>query len=137
MWTVANSLETRASAEALWAYLADVDNWAVWNDGVDSIELHGPFAPGSEFTMVTGGDEIRTKIVETTAPTCYIDETDMGDVVVRVVHEIAPLPSGSTRLTFRLEVDGPAADRLGPEIGLAISADFPAVMAKLARLAEG
>ncbi len=137
MWTIAHSVETAAPPEAVWAYLADVDHWSLWNDGVDSIRLDGPFAPGAEFTMVTDGEEIRTKIVEATEPTRYVDETDMGDVLVRVVHELAPLPSGSTRLTFRLEVDGPGADVLGPEIGPAISADFPTVMAKLARLAEG
>jgi hypothetical protein len=136
MWAISHSLDTPAAPASIWRYLADVDHWGVWNDGVEAIELHGPFASGSTFTMTTGGEEIRTTITIVEEPSLYVDETEMGDVVVRVVHVLDTRPSGGTRLTFRLEVDGSASDELGPQIGPAISADFPAVMAKLARLAE-
>jgi hypothetical protein len=39
-------------------------------------------------------------------------------------------------VTYRMEITGPAADTLGPEIGPQISGDFPEVLERLARLAE-
>jgi hypothetical protein len=52
---------------------------------------------------------------------------------VRVAHVLEPLPSGSLRLTYTAEIDGPAeqAQALGPMI----TADFPATMGALVRLA--
>ena len=35
------------------------------------------------------------------------------------------------------EISGPAADQVGPQLGPAITADFPQVLAALAALAEG
>jgi hypothetical protein len=39
-------------------------------------------------------------------------------------------------VTYRMEITGPAADTLGPEIGPQISADFPETMAALVERAE-
>jgi hypothetical protein len=35
-----------------------------------------------------------------------------------------------------MEIDGPAADRVGPELGPQISADFPEVLAALVQHAQ-
>jgi Polyketide cyclase / dehydrase and lipid transport len=135
MWNVEHTIETAASRERLWALLADVNGWATWNDGVEAIQLEGPFAEGSSFVMKpTGQDPMVTNITRIEAPRLYVDETPFGGLVVRVEHRLDALPSG-TRITFRLEVDGAGADEVGPQIGPGISADFPDVMAKLARLA--
>lgn len=39
-------------------------------------------------------------------------------------------------MTYRLEITGPAADETGPQVGPAITADFPETIAALVRLAE-
>jgi hypothetical protein len=57
-------------------------------------------------------------------------------VVVRVRHSLEALAAGGTRITYRATVEGPPADALGPEIGTAVTADFPEVMAALAARAE-
>ena len=45
-----------------------------------------------------------------------------------------PLEGGGTKVTHRLEITGPAADQVGPELGPAITEDFPeALDALLAR----
>jgi hypothetical protein len=136
VWTTEHRIETPAAPDAIWALLADVDGWQRWNDGVEAIALRGPFAVGSTFTMTpAGGEEVVTTITVVDAPRAYVDETELGGIVVRVSHLLDPLPAGGTALTFRLDVDGPGADEAGPEIGPAISADFPEVMATLAALA--
>ena len=52
---------------------------------------------------------------------------DLGDVVVRTTHRIEPLGEGRVRVVYRMDITGPKADALGPEIGPQISSDFPEV----------
>jgi hypothetical protein len=42
-----------------------------------------------------------------------------------------------TRIIYRTEITSPAAGHVGPQLGPAITADFPQVLASLAKLAEG
>jgi hypothetical protein len=37
---------------------------------------------------------------------------------------------------YRTEITGPAADQVGPQLGPAITGDFPEVLAALVKLAE-
>ena len=53
------------------------------------------------------------------------------------MHRLEPAAGGRTRIIYRTEITGPAADQAGPELGPAITADFPEVLASLAKLAEG
>src|SRR3954447_15375662 len=46
-----------APARAVWARLSDVPSWRVWNSGIEWIEIHGPFADGTTFTMKPPGGE--------------------------------------------------------------------------------
>ena len=48
-----------------------------------------------------------------------------------------PAAAGRTRIIYRTEITGPAAGQAGPQLGPAITADFPDVLAALAKLAEG
>ena len=65
-----------------------------------------------------------------------VDRADLGDVVVRTVHHAEKLEGGPVRVTYRMEISGPAADTLGHEFGPAISADFPEVLAALVERAQ-
>jgi len=66
-----------------------------------------------------------------------VDQADLGPVVVRTTHRIERLDDDRSRIVYRMEITGPEADTLGPEIGPEITADFPEVLAKLAAVAEG
>jgi hypothetical protein len=57
--------------------------------------------------------------------------------VVRTVHRLEAAAGGRTRIVYRTEITGPAAGQVGPELGPQITADFPDVLAALAKLAEG
>ena len=74
---------------------------------------------------------IRSVIAEIRENEYYADETDMGDVTLRFSTALTRLPDGGTRLVHRLEISGPAADEIGPELGPAITADFPEAMRAL------
>jgi uncharacterized protein YndB with AHSA1/START domain len=137
MWSYQHSVRTSAAPEAIWRLWTDVEHWGDWNAEIEKIELDGPFAAGTEIVMTPPGqDQVRLRLVEVTEPERFVDEADLGDILVRTTHRIEPVGAAVTRVVYRMEITGEAADRLGPQVGPAISADFPQTMAALVRLAE-
>ena len=57
--------------------------------------------------------------------------------MVRTEHKVERAAANRTRIVYRTEITGPAADQAGPQIGPEITADFPEVVAALAKLAQG
>ena len=137
MWEYEHSVETGASAGTLWRHWSDVAGWATWNEGIEKIEIDGLFQVGTTFTMTPPGeDPIPMRLTEVVPGEQFTDEMDAGDFVVRTVHRLDPIAAGRTRITYRTEITGPLADQVGPELGPAITADFPEVLAALARVAQ-
>jgi hypothetical protein len=83
-----------------------------------------------------GQDPVELRIAEAVEPDLFVDEAEFGDVVVRTIHRVEPLEGDGNRVVYRMEISGPAADSVGPEIGPQISADFPETLAALAEQAE-
>ena len=73
---------------------------------------------------------------EAVEPNLFVDEAHFPDVVLRTIHRVEDMEGGRSRVVYRMEIDGPAADRVGSELGPQISADFPEVLAALVRRAE-
>jgi uncharacterized protein YndB with AHSA1/START domain len=138
MWSYQHAVETTAAPQTLWDLWTDVASWPTWNEGIETIEIEGPFAVGTRFTMTPPGDEpIVMKLVEVEPGRSFADEMDGGEFTVLTAHRLDPTEDGRTRVTYRTEITGPAADEVGPQLGPAITADFPDVLAALVRLAEG
>ena len=137
MWTNEQTIETSAAPETIWGLWADVDGWPRWNGDIERIELIGAFAVGSRILMTPIGDEpVELRITEAVEPELFVDEADGGDFVVRTTHRAEHVAPERTRVTYRMEITGPAADTLGPQIGPEISGDFPETLAGLVALAE-
>jgi hypothetical protein len=83
-----------------------------------------------------GQDPIELRIVEAVEPDLFVDEAELADVVVRTIHRVERREGGPNRVAYRMEISGPEADRLGPELGPEISADFPAILSALVQHAE-
>jgi hypothetical protein len=66
----------------------------------------------------------------------FTDEMNADNFTVRTTHRLEQTAAGITRITYRTEITGPAADQVGPQLGPAITADFPQVLATLVELAE-
>ena len=132
-WKHEFSVETTADAETIWAFFQDVPGWKSWNAGIESSELEGPFADGTWFTMKPPHqDAFRSQLIDVRPMERFVDETRVGDLVVRVAHRIERIEPRGTRVTYAVEAIGPDA----PQIGSAIASDFPDVLAALASLAE-
>jgi hypothetical protein len=137
MWEAQHSVETSARPQEIWALWADVEGWPAWNADIERIELVGPFAAGSTIRMTPIGQEpIDLRLAEAVEPELFVDEADLGEIVVRTIHRADELDRGRTRVTYRMEITGPASDTLGPQIGPEISGDFPQTLAALVELAQ-
>jgi hypothetical protein len=115
MWIAEHGIETAVSPEAIWRQWADVAGWPEWNRDIERIEINGPFAAGSRITMTPFGQHpIELRIAETAEPRLFVDEADLGEVVVRTIHRAKRLETGQTQISYRMEISGPAAATLGP-----------------------
>ena len=81
-------------------------------------------------------EPIELRIAEAVEPEAFVDEAHFMEVVVRTIHRIERLDGDRIRVIYRMDITGPAADTLGPQIGPEISADFPQVLAALVERAE-
>lgn len=130
-----HSVETSASPEAIWALYEDVATWPSWDAQAVLVVRNGPFAAGTSGTMTfVGQDPLSYTLTKVEPLREFVDETPLGEIVVRVIHRLEPLADGRLRLTYAAEIDGPVdqAQHLGPMI----TADFPATMDSLIELAK-
>ncbi|GAA3087766.1 SRPBCC family protein [Kribbella aluminosa] len=125
-----------ARPERVFEVLAQPERWAEWNAGVARIEVHGPFAAGTEAVMVLPNSTALPFTFAWVEPgKGFEDVTEVPDagVVVRARHELAPI-AGGTQITYRCEAHGPAD--AAAEVGAAVSSDFQEVIAALGARAE-
>ena len=137
MWSTTCTGTTAAAPEAVWAALeAMLRGVPIGPDG-DTFELHGPFAVGSSLTVTPRGQEPMTSVVAELVPgERYADRTTFGDLVLTFRHVLRPTAGGGAAVDHTVDIDGPGADALGPELGPQISADFPEAMSSPLAAAE-
>jgi hypothetical protein len=137
MWTTEHSATTDVAPSAIWAALRDLHQGIPLGEHSDRFELHGPFAVGTEVSVTPQGQEtLRSVISELEEGRRYADTTTFGELALHFRHQLEPLPDGGTRITHRLEISGPGADVVGPELGPQVSADFPVTMQELVSAAR-
>lgn len=139
MWTTEHTGTSSARPEQLFAVLAAAERWPEWNEGVAGLELHGPFEAGTTAVMVLPDDTalpFRLTWVEPGAGFEDLTEVPDAGVSVRVRHELTA-EGEDTRITYRCSVEGAVPEEVAAQIGQAVSADFPDVIAALAARAEG
>ncbi|WP_416418816.1 polyketide cyclase [Paenarthrobacter aromaticivorans] len=137
MWDYEHSIETTAAPEGLWRLWTDVENWGSWNAEIERVEIDGPFAVGSQILMTPPGDDpIQLRIAEMVDGELFVDEARFDELLIRTAHRLDRLDGGRVRVVYRMEITGAGADQVGPEIGPAITADWPDTMASLVELAQ-
>jgi uncharacterized protein YndB with AHSA1/START domain len=137
MWTRDYSLATDLAAQDLWELLGDVEGWVRWNDGIESLTVDGPVALGTTFQMTPPGEEAVTSTIVALEPGWLLtDLTELDGLSIRVEHRLDPLPGGGTTVTYRVQVSGAVPEEVAQEVGVAVSADFPEVIASLVAAAR-
>jgi hypothetical protein len=136
VWTSEHSVEAVATPEAVWGLWSDVASWPRFDDGIERVELAGPFEVGSEGALTpVGGEPLPFRLVAVRPLEGFTDETELPGAVLRFRHRLERLGGGRVRITHAFEFDGPAAQELGAAMGEEMSAGIPASLAALARLA--
>jgi hypothetical protein len=134
-YTFIHAVEADVPAEAIWSLYEDVATWPSWDEEAELVTRDGPFEAGTTGTMkFVDQPPLRYRLTKVEPQREFVDETPVGDLVVRVSHLLEPLPSGRLRITYSAEIDGPVEQ--AQEIGPMITADFPETMASLIALAK-
>jgi hypothetical protein len=128
-----HTVETAAAPEAVWALWADVATWSTWDASVIRSALDGAFEVGGTGTMeIEGPGAIPFVLIEVEPGVSFLDETVLGEAVLRFDHRVEPRRAGGSRISMRITVDGPGAADMGPMV----TDDTAEVLEALARRAE-
>jgi len=88
-WRSEYAIETSATPETIWSIFREVPAWKNWNAGIEQINIDGPFATGTWFTMKPPGEEaLRSQLVDVRENVCFVDETRVGDLVILVTPRV-------------------------------------------------
>lgn len=136
MWSTEYRHDTDVPADVLWSTWVRVVSGDLELDGGDRFEPHGPLEEGARISMTPEGqDRMDVVVVRWQPPLIYADRAVYQELELTFTHSFLPTDTGST-LVIRLDVEGPRADAVGPELGPQISADFPREVDSLVRAAR-
>ena len=129
--TFEHHIECAVNPEVAWMFWTDPRNWALDPD-VASVELHGPFASGSEGTTESrSAGKICWKLRSVGKDKSAVIEVPLPDGLADFHWRFDPCPRG-TRITQRVSLEGPQAEAYFD----LLKSGIPAGMAKLAQAIE-
>ena len=131
-----HTLETTALPENIWALWAEISGYKEWDDGIEWAKLNGEFKVGAvgELKPNSGRPAVFT-INEMIEGRSFSSLTPLPFARLRFHHWMEPTSMG-TRLTHRIDVEGPLAWIWALSFRGVFRAGLPGAMRKLARLAE-
>jgi hypothetical protein len=136
-WQIEFTVDTDLGPTAIWGALRDIETGVVPMGSGDLRETTGPFEVGTVLRSTPVGiDTLESTITELEPGRLLAIRTNFNGLVLLLRHVLDPLDGAGTRITRRLEISGPAADRQGPVAGPRISADYPQALDELVAVAR-
>ena len=136
MWHAEHTLDTTAQPERVWAQLAQVDHWPLWDPGLAWAELPGGFAAGAQGTMKFRSEGPKTFLLAAVAePYGFTALTRLPLAEIRHIHSQETSEMG-TRMTHRIEFRGPLSWLYGWSRGRRLKEGLAPGLRALARLAS-
>jgi len=127
-----HTVRTTASPAEVWALWSDVGSWHHWDPAVERVALEGHFSEGAAGTMTLSGGVEAPFVLEIVEPRArYLDRLMIGDLVIRVDHQITETDAGSEVLV-RTTVEGDGAQSIGP----LVTGDTSKALDALVQMAE-
>jgi hypothetical protein len=134
-YSYTHTVEADVGVDAIWSLYEDGSSWPSWDADAELVTRDGPFAAGTTGTMKFKGQQpLAYRLVKVEPLREFVDETPVGELVVRVSHLLEPLPSGRVRITYSAEIDG--SEDEARQLGPMVTQDFPETMGSLVRLAK-
>lgn len=77
MWTRSYSITTKkVTSKQLWKLFADVNNWHVWDQGIEYAKMQGKFEAGNHFILKPkDGPKVTIELIETIENSKFVDLT--------------------------------------------------------------
>ena len=109
MFEAAHTDRTSAAPAAVWALWADASRWPEWNEQLESGELHGELAVGTEATVkFKRGGKMVFRVIEVEPERLFVDEAKLPGCRFGHEHRLEPAGSGC-EITHRLYLKGPTS----------------------------
>ncbi len=129
-----HSIECRVSTAFAWTFWTNVSNWTLDVD-VDTVELHGPFAPGTHgLTQSKSLGQIKWRIAEAQPGKAVLEFPALG--VLATFTWLFEELDQRTRITQRASFSGEHAAIYAESIGPSLKVGAPAGMRKLCETME-
>ncbi|MBO0934466.1 SRPBCC family protein [Fibrella aquatilis] len=131
-----HALETTALPDTIWQLWTDVPNWKLWDDGLKSAVLNGPFAIGSTGILLPDkGPKAHFKLTEVVPGVSYTFRTKLP-LGALFVKRYLTSQSGRTTFTHEVWFTGLTKGLFGRALGRRYRAILPTAMTKIKTLAE-
>ena len=92
--------------EQVYSFWADVNNWAKWNDDIQSAELHEAFKEGNFFTLtLDSGQKVKIKLLKVEENKSFTDLTTFPLAKMYGIHEIIE-KNGKMELVATIKIEG-------------------------------
>jgi hypothetical protein len=107
MWTRSNSVVTKeVTKEQMWKLFEDVNNWNVWDKGIEFAKLEGKFEKGNQITLrPKGGPTVKIELLETIKNKRFLDVTKFPFAKMFDDHVFEETADG-LKITITLTVKG-------------------------------
>jgi Polyketide cyclase / dehydrase and lipid transport len=134
-WLLEHAEATAAPVELAWRYWTDVRNWS---DPPATFVLEGPFQEGTRgSTLLPDRQAVHWTLRDVRPGRGYTLESDLDGALLVCQWTFDPLAVGGTRLTQRIGVTGPGAERHAEAVRKAFEPTLAAGMERIARQIAG
>lgn len=136
MWKTEVIKSSVASKEQIWAVWTDVENWSVWDSGVESSSIFGAFKAGTLGELkAKNGPKSKFKIIECTENKSFTNRSKLPLCTLDFIHEITE-DANSIIISHRIEIKGLLSPLFSLVIGKQQAKDLPYAVESLIKLAE-
>jgi hypothetical protein len=107
MWTKSHSITTKdATAEQLWKLFSNVNQWHIWDTGIEYAKMDGTFEKGSRFILKPkGGPKVKIELIEATPNRSFTDFTKFPLAKMYGTHLFEETSEG-LKMTTTMKVEG-------------------------------
>ncbi len=136
MLIIKHTVETKASASAVWSIWQDVQNWNTWDPGIEYATLNGPFEAGIKGTLKPkGGPLVHTCLTHVEPMKMFVDESKLPLAKIIVTHTMRRAED-KIYVTHQIEMKGMLAFLFAYLIGRNMKKNLPHEMMAMIKKAE-
>jgi len=138
VWQYSETVETYATAEAIWALWSDPATWHTWDAEVTSASIYGEFAQGAKGVMQpASGPKVAFELTQVDINSAFVNRARLPLATLDFSHRYIPssIDGVPAQVTHGVEIRGLLAPLFGFLIGRGVKKHLRTAMLKLAEKA--